>query len=82
MDSPGLKEIFPLVPAPGQCRSESTVLVRRKTGFRANRILSRYDKQTRFRFARCYGHAKKTRKSLHVSRIADAATWAGQCHLG
>lgn len=53
MDSPGLKEIFPLVSAPGQCR-ESTVLVQRKTGFRANRILSRYDKQTRFRFARCY----------------------------
>ena len=52
MDSPGLKEFFMLVSAPGQCRSESTVLVQRETGFYANRSLSRYDKQTRFRFAR------------------------------
>ena len=51
MDSAGLKEFFPLVSALGQCRSESTVLVHRKTDFRANRSLSRYDKQTRFRFA-------------------------------
>jgi hypothetical protein len=52
MDNPGLKEFLPLVSAFGQCRSESTVLVQRETGFRANRSLSRYDKQTRFRFAR------------------------------
>jgi hypothetical protein len=52
MDSPGLKEFFPLVSAPGQCMSESTVLVQREIGFHANRSLSRYDKQTRFRFAR------------------------------
>jgi len=52
MDSPGLKEIFPLVSAAGQCRSESKVLVQRETGFHANRSLSRYNKQTRFRFAR------------------------------
>ena len=52
LDSPGLKEFFPLVSAPGQCRTDSTVLVQRETGFHANRSLSRYDKQTRFRFAR------------------------------
>ena len=52
VDSTGLKEFFPLVSAPGQCRTDSTVLVQRETGFHANRSLSRYDKQTRFRFAR------------------------------
>ena len=52
MDNPGLKEFFPLVSAPGQCRTDSMVLVQRETGFHANRSLSRYDKQTRFRFAR------------------------------
>lgn len=48
----GTERFFPLVSASGQCRSESTVLVRRKTDFQANRSLSRHDKQTRFRFAR------------------------------
>lgn len=48
----GTERIFPLVSAPGQCRTDSTVLVQRETGFHANRSLSRYDKQTRFRFAR------------------------------
>ena len=52
MDSPGLKEFFPLVSAPGQSWTDSKVLVQRETGFHANRSLSRYDKQTRFRFAR------------------------------
>ena len=52
MDGPGLKDFFPLVSAPGQCSTDSTVLVRRETGFDANRSLSPYDKQTRFRFAR------------------------------
>ncbi len=52
MDSPGLEEFFPLVSASGQCRTDSTVLVQRETGFRANRSLSLHDKQTLFRFAR------------------------------
>lgn len=52
MDSPGLKEFFPPAPVSAQWRSESTILVQRKTGFRANRSLIRYDKQARFRFAR------------------------------
>lgn len=52
MDSAGLKDFFPLVSAPGQCRTAFTVLVRRETGFHANHSLSRYDKQSRFRFAR------------------------------
>ena len=36
----GTERFFPLVSAPGQCRTGSAVLVQRKTGFRASRCLS------------------------------------------
>jgi len=52
MDIPGLKEIFPLVSAPGQRGYEFAVLVQRKTGFRANRSFGECNKQTWLRFTR------------------------------